>query len=155
MNLLKQFTKLLSFLLILLCVTGCSNGREVNLVRAGSYEFNHGSTYIIDSLEELDEYVSHTYNNFNQSVEKYEKSYFEKSAIVIVEITKSTGSSKLKVSSVNIKDTTMVIRFNTRTPNIVTCDMAYWHIIIECTQEEIKGIETIKVYDSGNIVNNI
>ena len=46
----------------------------------------------------------------------------------------------------------MVIKFKTKTPNIVTCDMAYWHIIVECTQDEVNSINSIKVYDSGNLV---
>lgn len=56
-------------MVIFLGVTGCSLDREAYLVRAGGPNFNHGSTYIIESREELDEYIKGTYNNFESSVE--------------------------------------------------------------------------------------
>ena len=111
-----------------------------------------GPTYVINSVEELNEYVSGTYNNFDTAIEKYDEEYFKTSALVIAEITKNTGSAKLTLKSIVFNEDTMVIKFKTKTPNIVTCDMAYWHIIVECTQEEVNSINSIKVYDSGNLV---
>lgn len=139
-------------MVIFLGVTGCSLDREAYLVRAGGPNFNHGSTYIIESREELDEYIKGTYNNFESSVEKYDDSFFENSSIVIAEIVKNTGSAKIKLKSVKIDDGSMIIKFNTKTPNIVTMDMAYWHIIVVCSKEESKQISNIELYDSGNKV---
>lgn len=139
-------------MLFSIILTGCSLDREAYLVRAGGPSFNHGSTYVINSVEELNEYVSGTYNNFDTVVEKYDEEYFKVSALVIAEITKNTGSAKLTLKSIDFNEDTMVIKFKTKTPNIVTCDMAYWHIIVECTQEEVNSINSIKVYDSGNLV---
>lgn len=139
-------------MLFSIILTGCSLDREAYLVRAGGPSFNHGSTYVINSVEELNEYVSGTYNNFDTVVEKYDEEYFKTSALVIAEITKNTGSAKLTLKSIDFNEDTMVIKFKTKTPNIVTCDMAYWHIIVECTQEEVNSINSIKVYDSGNLV---
>ena len=146
--------KVLLFFIMLfsLALTGCSLDREVNLVRAGSHTFDNGASYIIDSVDELNEYVSGTYNSFDKAVEKYDEDYFKKSALIIVEITKNTGSAKLTIKSIDVKEKVMIIKFKTRTPNIVTCDMAYWHILVECTQEEANCINNIKVYDSGNLV---
>ena len=83
--------KVLLFFIMLfsLALTGCSLDREVNLVRAGSHTFDNGASYIIDSVDELNEYVSNTYNNFDDSVVKYDDAYFESSALVIVEVSKS------------------------------------------------------------------
>ena len=139
-------------MLFSIILTGCSLDREAYLVRAGGPSFNHGSTYVINSVEELNEYVSGTYNNFDTVVEKYDEEYFKASALVIAEISKNTGSAKLTLKSIDFNEDTMVIKFKTKTPNIVTCDMAYWHIIVECTQEEVNSINSIKVYDSGNLV---
>ena len=139
-------------MLFSIILTGCSLDREAYLVRAGGPSFNHGSTYVINSVEELNEYVSGTYNNFDTAIEKYDEEYFKASALVIAEITKNTGSAKLTLKSIVFNEDTMVIKFKTKTPNIVTCDMAYWHIIVECTQEEVNSINNIKVYDSGNLV---
>lgn len=139
-------------MLFSLILTGCSVNREVILVRAGGPEFNHGSTYVINSTVELKNYILGTYNNFENSVTKYNDEYFETSALVIVEITKNTGSAKLTIKSVNLVNDSLIIKFKTKTPNVVTCDMAYWHILIECTQEEANTIKTIEVYDSGNLI---
>ena len=146
--------KVLLFFIMLfsLALTGCSLDREVNLVRAGSHTFDNGASYIIDSVDELNEYVSNTYNNFDDSVAKYDSAYFESSALVIVEVAKSSGSYKLKMSSVKIDDGTMVVKFKSKCPSIATCDMAYWHIVIECTQEEAGTITSVEVYDSGEKV---
>ena len=141
------FTMIFVFML-----TGCSTETSAYLVRAGGPSFNHGSTYVINSVEELNEYVSGTYNNFDDAVEKYDEEYFNSSALVIAEITKSTGSAKLTLKSANVKEETMVIKFKTKTPNVVTCDMAYWHILVECSQEEANGISSIEVYDTGKLV---
>lgn len=146
--------KVLLFFIMLFsfALTGCSLDREVNLVRAGSHTFDNGASYIIDSLDELNEYVSNTYNNFDDSVVKYDDAYFESSALVIVEVAKSSGSYKLKMSSVKIDDGTMVVKFKSKCPSIATCDMAYWHIIIECTQEEVDSLTAIEIYENGNKV---
>ena len=146
--------KVLLFFIMLfsLALTGCSLDREVNLVKAGSHTFNNGASYIIDSADELNEYVSNTYNNFDDSVVKYDDAYFESSALVIVEVAKSSGSYKLKMSSVKIDDGTMVVKFKSKCPSIATCDMAYWHIVIECTQEEADSLIAIEIYENGNKV---
>ena len=146
--------KVLLFFIMLfsLALTGCSLDREVNLVRAGSHTFDNGASYIIDSVDELNEYVSNTYNNFDDSVVKYDDAYFESSALVIVEVAKSSGSYKLKMSSVKIDDGTMVVKFKSSCPNTATCDMAYWHIVIECTQEEVDSLIAIEIYENGNKV---
>ena len=146
--------KVLLFFIMLFsfALTGCSLDREVNLVRAGSHTFNHGATYIINSVEELNDYVSNTYNDFDKSVVQYDSTYFENSALVIIEVTKSSGSYKLKMSSVKIDDGTMVVKFKSKCPSIATCDMAYWHIIIECTQEEADSLIAIEIYENGNKV---
>lgn len=148
---MKKF--LLFFVMLFsMALTGCSLDREVNLVRAGSHTFNNGATYIINSVEELNDYVSSTYNDFDKSVSNYDDSYFEESALVIAEVAKSSGSYKLKMSSVKIDDGTMVIKFKSSCPNTATCDMAYWHIVIECTQEEVNNLTAIEIYENGNKV---
>ena len=37
-------------------------------------------------------------------------------------------------------------------PDIVTCNMAYWHIVIECTQAEVESITAVNVYENGEQV---
>ena len=72
---MKKYLVLL--FMFLFCLTGCSLDRDVHLVRAGSHTFNHGSTYIIDSISDLNEYVVNTYNDFDKSVVEYDEEYFK------------------------------------------------------------------------------
>ena len=148
---MKKF--LLFFVMLFsMVLTGCSLDREVNLVRAGSHTFNNGATYIINSVEELNDYVSNTYNDFDKSVANYDDSYFEESALVIAEVTKNSGSYKLKMSSVKIDDGVMIVKFKSSCPDIVTYDMAYWHIVIECTQAEANSLTAIEIYENNDII---
>ena len=148
---MKKIFILLLFIFSI-CLTSCSLDKEAYLVRAGGPSFNYGSKYIINSIEEFNEYVSETYNNYDTAVEKYDEEYFITSALVIAEIIKNTGNAKLTIKSVNFDDDTIIIKFKTKTSNIVTCDMAYWHILVECSQEEASSIVNVKDYNSGNLV---
>ena len=56
------------------------------------------------------------------------------------------------MSSVKIDDGIMSVKFKSSCPNTATCNMAYWHIVIECTQEEAGTITSVEVYDSGEKV---
>ena len=139
--------------MFLFCLAGCSLDRDVHLVRAGSHTFNHGSTYIIDSVSDLNDYVVNTYNDFDKSIIEYDEEYFKSSALVIVEITKNSGSYKLKVNTAKIDDDKLTIKFKSKAPGeYVTMDMAYWHIIVECSQEELASFSSVEVYENGNKV---
>ena len=83
---------------------------------------------------------------------QYDEDYFKTSALVIIEITKNSGSYKLTMSSVKIVDGSMIVKFKSSKPNIVTHDMAYWHIVVECTQEELLEFSSVQVYDNNNKV---
>ena len=138
--------------LFIFTLSGCSSETNAYLVRVGGPRFNHGSSYVINSVEELIEYVDGTYNNFDDAVEKYDEEYFKNSALIIAEIVKNSGSAKLTLKSIDVKEEILIIKFKTRTPSIVTCDMAYWHILVECSQEEANSISSIEVYDIGKLV---
>lgn len=56
------------------------------------------------------------------------------------------------MSSVKIDDGVMSVKFKSSCPDIVTCDMAYWHIVIECTQAEADSLTAIEIYENGNKV---
>ena len=56
------------------------------------------------------------------------------------------------MSSVKIDDGTMVVKFKSSCPNIATCDMAYWHIVIECTQAEADSLTAIEIYENNDII---
>lgn len=68
--------------------------------------------------------------NLESSLVKYDNAYFESSALLIIEVAKSSVSYKLKMSSVKIDDGTMVVKFNFRYPNTATYDMAYCNWVL-------------------------
>ena len=66
--------------------------------------------------------------------------------LVLVLLIASSGSIRFKATNVNVYDNKMDISFTTKTPDIVTCDMAGWNIIVET---EKVPIDEIKVYVEG------
>jgi len=161
------------WLLITFLLMGCSNGnsvstnnissssstndqisssiadsREVNLVRCGGPNFIGDRVYKIDSKEELDEYSSNMYEQFNEYVNKYNETYFSDKLLMIAHIEKGTGSAKITYKSVSFEDENMIIKFSTYYPYYMSDDMAYWHLIIECDKSELENITSVRVIES-------
>ena len=45
------------------------------------------------------------------------------------------------------------IKVKSSAPQYVTMDMAYWHIIVECTQEEANAITTVNILENNKQIN--
>ena len=65
-----------------------ADSREVNFVRCGGPNFIGDRVYKIDSKEELDEYSSNMYEQFNEYVNKYNETYFSDKLLMIAHIGK-------------------------------------------------------------------
>ena len=55
----------------------------------------------------------------------------------------------MKMSSVKIDENIMTIKVKSSAPQYVTMDMAYWHIIVECTQEEANSLIAINIFENN------
>ena len=136
-----------------------SQDTTTKLIRTNYVSGTHGKTYVIESKEELDEYIKtnmdvyglhhkekvyeDTTIGFVDAVEEYDEEYFKEKTLVIVLLTESSGSIRHKVTKASVKDGVMEINITKKTPEIGTCDMAGWHIIIETDKQEIEEIKVM------------
>ncbi len=95
---------------------------------------------IIRSVEELKTYYEDrkdTYHlvEFIEACAKYDEAYFEKQILVLVVLEEGSGSISHKVTNVGVMgiDETkmMTIEIDRIVPELLTWDMAQWHILIE------------------------
>ena len=136
-----------------------SQDNTTKLIRTNYVSGTHGNTYVIESLEELEEYYntnkekhnlghrekvySDTTIGFADATKEYDEEFFKEHNIVLVLLTASSGSIRYKVANINLNDGTMEINITKKTPEIGTCDMAGWHIIIETDKQEIEEIKVM------------
>lgn len=69
--------------------------------------------------------------SFLEACERYDEAYFEKQCLLLVLLQEGSGSIRHKVDRVGTADGDTVISIQTITPEVGTCDMAAWHILIE------------------------
>ena len=110
---------------------------------------------IIRSVDELSAYCNanedNTYVQFIDACEKYDEAYFEKQILVMVLLEESSGSNRHNVDNVKLAlDGKLYISIRSIIPEVGTCDMAQWHILIE-PQENVSVISEsdVVVYLNG------
>ncbi len=132
---------------------------DVQYIRTNWVDGTHGTTVVIESKKELDEYFSTNKEKYNlghkekvyadttigfvDAVEEYDEEYFKEKALVIVLLTESSGSIRHKVTNVSVKDGIMEIKIERVVPEIGTCDMAGWHVLVETEKQEIEKISVV------------
>lgn len=151
MKLGDKMKKRLVVILFIFCLllVSCNQMKEYNILYVKtSYTNNsdrqHGNVCIIDNITSLNDYVlKEETSSLSNAVLKYDEIYFETNALALILIVESSGSNSVKVKSINIKDGIFKINIKRILPSEGengTCDMAYWHILIELTLEEAKSI---------------
>ena len=146
-----------------LLVAFTSTDKNVQYIKTSYVSGMNGQTYVIESREELEEYLnankkqyglghrekvySDSTIGFEDAIEDYDEEWFKDHNIVLVLLTANSGSIRFKATNVNINEGKMDISFTQKAPEMVTCDMAGWHIIVET---EKVSIDEINVYVEGN-----
>ena len=136
-----------------------SQDTATKLIKTNYVSGTHGQTFVIESKEELEEYYnankekhnlghrekvySDTTIGFADATKEYDEEFFKEHNIVLVLLTASSGSIRYKVANVNLNDGVMEINITKKTPEIGTCDMAGWHIIIETDKQEVEEIKVM------------
>ena len=139
-----------------------SADKDVQYIRTNYVDEMNGQTLVIESKEELDQYFnankekynlghkekvySDTTIGFEDAIVDYDEEWFKEHNLVLVLLTANSGSIRYKANNINIEDGTMTVSFNKKAPDMVTCDMAGWHIIIET---EKVSIDEINVFVEG------
>lgn len=93
---------------------------------------------VIKSKAELDRYYNDNKTvwdfsgkingiSFDEAIKKYNDAYFENNALVFAVTSEVSGSTSYKNASINGDS----LNIEKVTPEVCTCDMAFWHIIFE------------------------
>lgn len=131
--------------------------KDVQYIRTNYVDEMNGQTLVIETKEELEEYLntnkkqyglghrekvySDSTIGFEDAIAEYDEEFFKDHNIVLVLLTASSGSIRYKVTNINLIDGVMDVNFTTKAPELVTCDMAGWHIIIETEKVSIDEID--------------
>ncbi len=111
-----------------------------------------GETYpqsaVIRSPQELNDYVSKKKATFNMAnkpfeyaISKYTEDYFKSHSLVMILLQESSGSNRHNVRSAEVQDGVLTVTVERILPEMGTCDMAQWHILLETAAE----FESVKV----------
>ena len=83
-------------------------------------------------FERKDEVYSDTTIGFLDACDKYDEAYFKNQILVMVLLEEGSGSIRHNVESVKVaQDDKLYINICAIVPEVGTCDMAEWHILIE------------------------
>ena len=101
---------------------------------------------IIRSVEEWNEYYEANKDRYNLSgfpaaCEKYDETYFKDRILVLVLVEAGSGSVRYQVTGVTQSGEELNVDIDVHAPEVGTCDMAEWHILIEPE----KGVDADRV----------
>ena len=134
---------------------------------ASSYDGDNDNLLWITSVEELNDYYEQNKDKyylesienpssdqtigFVDAVKKYDEAFFEKNDLILVVLEEPSGSNRHEVTSVDLFASLLdriayFIQPNIKRiiPEVGTCDMANWHIIIEIDKEYGKDSAQLK-----------
>ena len=109
---------------------------DAQYIRAGSKKelSAYPAVKIIRSANEMSRYLkneTHMSEELVSACEKYNADYFKEQILIIVLLEEGSGSVRHEVEKVGSDNTHAVIQIKSMAPEVGTCDMAWWHILIE------------------------
>lgn len=140
---MKKILSIFVVLMYMLIMTSCSGiGSNVQIVRT-SWESSdvEGDFYIIESYDELTEYVTNECSQrLADSVASYDEEFFKEKVLVFALVSEGSGSISHKVKSIKINSGVLEVTVKRNVPEIGTMDMAEWTIVFELDIEEVNKI---------------
>lgn len=109
---------------------------DAQYIRAGSKKelSAYPAVKIIRSANEMSRYLkneTHMSEELVSACEKYNADYFKEQILIIVLLEEGSGSVRHEVEKVGANNGHAVIQIKSIAPEVGTCDMAWWHILIE------------------------
>lgn len=102
----------------------------------------------IFDLERKETVYSDTTIGFLDACDKYDAAYFEENILLMVLLEEGSGSIRHEVTDVfTYESGELNIALKTISPEIGTCDMAQWHIMIELSK--VCATDTANIYING------
>ena len=124
-------------------------------IRAGikSENYIYPAARIFRTEEELKTYLkteTHMSENLLNACEKYDDEYFENRMLVAVLLEEGSGSIRHEVERIGVDSGDLWIEIKSIVPEVGTCDMAWWHVLIEPEAGvEVESEEDIVVFLDG------
>lgn len=109
---------------VITLVKSCSELGAYYDGQKGNYDFGSRETVYADSTI-----------SFNDAVSAYDKAFFEEKCLVLIVLEESSGSYRHNATDVVLESDVVTVIIQRNIPDICTCDMAQWHIIIELGKE--------------------
>ncbi|MBR3807212.1 MAG: hypothetical protein IKJ15_02420 [Lachnospiraceae bacterium] len=142
---------------------------DVQYVRTNAYHegTEYPDTKIIRSVDELNAYYnankgkfdlerhdkvySDTTIGFLDACDKYDETYFENHILVMVLLEEGSGSNRHEVDGVKASsDGKLYVDISSIVPEVGTCDMAQWHILVELDADiKVESESDVEVYLDG------
>ena len=128
---------------------------DVQYIRAGikSENYIYPAARIFRTEEELKDYLENeTYQSEDllNACEKYDTEYFKERILVAVLLEEGSGSIRHEVERIGVDSGDLWIEIKSIVPEVGTCDMAWWHVLIEPEAGvEIESEEDIVVFLDG------
>lgn len=122
-------------------------------------------TYI-GSLDELVAYYNDNWeklglgkisDSFFTATKKYDAEFFGQNAIILTLLEEGSGSISHNVESVRVDgDGTLYLKILSISPEVGTCDMAYWHIVTEVKKDKVpsENRNIVVFYNDSCVYNN-
>lgn len=109
------------------------------------YYKNNKDTF---DLERKEQVYSDTTIGFLDACDRYDDSFFESKYLIFVLLEEGSGSVRHEVTQVQqTSDKQISVLIDTVTPEVGTCDMAEWHIILELSRSaEVAGEADVLLY---------
>lgn len=77
-------------------------------------------------------------------LDRYTDSYFSDKALILLGITLESGSMELRIDGAEAEGEGLTVRYTSISPGMLTCDMAYWQVLLEVDGEAVQGIRQIE-----------
>lgn len=128
---------------------------DVQYIRAGikAENYIYPAVRIFRTEEELKDYLTnetHMGENLLNACEKYDDEYFENRMLVAVLLEEGSGSIRHEVERIGVDSGDLWIEIKSIVPEVGTCDMAWWHVLIEPEAGvEVESEEDIVVFLDG------
>ena len=128
---------------------------DAQYIRAGSKKelSAYPAVKIIRSANEMSRYLkkeTHMSEELVSACKKYDADYFKEQLLIVVLLEEGSGSVRHEVEKVGADNTHAVIQIKSIAPEVGTCDMAWWHILIELEAGvQIADEEDVTVFLGG------
>lgn len=107
--------------------------------------YDNGEKYpliiLVNSKEELQMAYGDIDIGLIDAMTRYDDAFFFEKALVIVYLKTSSGSNRYQVTDVKKTKNNVIIHIKQLMPQLMTCDMAEWNVLVELSKEDIAGAE--------------